>query len=99
MESSYAQNDILTASPVKLRGLILERSVLEARRLSSAIDSGDGEAIVQSGNLLRSLVLELLTSVSAAAAPELKRALEQTYLFLVQRIGEACGRRDAVAAR
>ena len=99
MDDSYARTQILTASPLRLRGLILERSVREAGRLADAIATDNGETIVESGNLLRSLILELLPSVSAGVEPELRRALEQTYLFLVQRVGEASAGRDELAAR
>ena len=98
MKSSYTRTQILTASPVKLRGLLLQRAVQEARGLRVALEADAGEEIVAHGNLLRRMVLELMSGLAEDVDLELLQHLQGITVYLYRKIGEACGDRDATAA-
>ncbi|MCH2133962.1 MAG: flagellar protein FliS [Phycisphaerales bacterium] len=96
--ANYARTQILTASPAQLRSLLLKRAVQEALNLRQALAADDGEHVLDAGNRLRNVVLEMLSAVSPGVDPELLQRLRQTSVYLYRRIGDACGLRDAAAA-
>tara|TARA_Y100000589_G_C27029373_1_gene578334 strand:+ start:204 stop:686 length:483 start_codon:yes stop_codon:yes gene_type:complete len=98
MKSSYTRTQILTSSPAKLRGLLLQRAVQEAHGLRQAVESGDGEQILAHGNLLRRMVLELMSGVAEDVDLELLQHLQGITVYLYRKIGEASGQRDDEAA-
>ena len=98
MKSSYTRTQILTASPVKLRGLLLQRAIQEARGLRQSVETGDGEQILAHGNILRRLVLELMSGVAEDVDLELLQHLQGITVYLYRKIGEASGQRDCTAA-
>ena len=98
MKSSYTRTQILTASPVKLRGLLLQRAIQEARGLRQSVETGDGEQILAHGNILRRLVLALMSGVAEDVDLELLQHLQGITVYLYRKIGEASGQRDCTAA-
>ena len=95
---SYARTDVMTSSPVQLRTMLLQRALSESRHLVANIERSDGEAVLLTGNRLRSLLLELMPAKTASIDPTLLNHLRSTGIYLYRTVADACGKRDHQAA-
>ena len=96
---SYARTEVMTSSPAQLRTMLLQRAVWESHQLVGDIERDNGEGILQTGNRLRSLLLELMPAETSTIDATLVSHLRSTGTYLYRTVADACGRRDQKAAR
>ncbi len=80
--NSYLETQVLTATPQKLRLMLIEGAIRFARRAQSAWDDNRNEAL-ESLRRCRSIVSELLAAVQPDES-ELPRLVAGVYVFLFQ---------------
>lgn len=90
---TYRETEILTATPQRLRLMLIEGALRAAREALEHRENGAHEAAFQTTTHCRDIVLELMTSVRGK--DELSRKVAALYGFLFQTLTMANAQRDA----
>lgn len=85
----YFRNEVLTASPQKLRLLLLDGCLHFMREGRSALKTKDFERVYESFTSAKDIVLELMSGMDHAQAPEVCENLARLYTFVFTRLTEA----------
>ena len=95
---AYLENQILTAAPQQLRLMLIEGAIRFARQTLHHWDKAENEQAAQALTRARSIVGELMSSITADGS-ELTRRVAGLYLFLFQVLARAGADRDAKRVR
>ncbi len=90
---SYLEAQVMTATPQKLRLMLIEGAIRFARQTIQHWQAGDNERALESIIRCRNIVSELLSSVRVDES-ELTKRVASLYLFVFQNLTEAQLRRD-----
>lgn len=96
--TAYLRTKVLTASPEELRLMLLDGAIKFARQGQEGLDKKDHEAVYTGFTKCRNIILELMNSVRADAAPDLKQKINGVYTFMYLHLTEASFEKDAVKA-
>jgi flagellar secretion chaperone FliS len=91
---SYIEAQVLTATPQKLRLMLIEAAIRHARQAVQGWDTDDNERALESIIHCRSIISELLSSIRADDT-DLTKQVASLYLFVFQHLTEAQLRRDS----
>lgn len=83
----YLQQEVLTASPIRLRWMLVKRAEELCGVIGPMWQAGDSEQAAQWLIRLRDILGELLEGVRDAAHP-LSKSITDFYVFLLQTLGE-----------
>ncbi|MFI4898081.1 MAG: flagellar export chaperone FliS [Phycisphaerales bacterium JB059] len=92
--NAYLTTRVMTASPEQLRLLLLEGSVRFANQAKHGLETGDHETSHAGFTQCRNIILELISTINAEAAPELADRVKGLYTFLYQELVEASFQKD-----
>jgi flagellar protein FliS len=84
----YLANEVLTATPVRLRLMLIEGAIRFATQAKLAWQTGDEAAALASLGRAREVVAELYGSAAGAKTP-LGRQIASIYLFLFRTLADA----------
>ncbi|MFN7020774.1 MAG: flagellar export chaperone FliS [Phycisphaerales bacterium] len=96
--NTYLRTQVLTASPERLRLLLLEGALRFLRQGRDGLERRDYAASYDGFSQARNIVVELMTSIREDQAPELCARVRSLYTFIFQIIAEASLEKDAVKA-
>jgi flagellar protein FliS len=91
---AYLETQITTATPQRLRLMLIEGAIRRARAAQAAWQAGQSTEGVQAIRHCRDIVAELIAGVRPDQTPEAKRVLA-IYLFLFSTLAEAEFAQDA----
>ena len=91
---SYVEAQVLTATPQKLRLMLIEGAIRFARKTILHWEAGDNARALDAIVRCRNIVTELLSSIRVADS-ELTKQVASLYLFVFQHLTQAQLRRDA----
>jgi flagellar protein FliS len=91
--ATYLETQVLTATPQKLRLMLIEGAIRQARLTQSCWQEGRQEDAFEALVRCRNIVSELYSAVDATAGP-LARQVKALYLFLFKTLAEAQLMRD-----
>lgn len=91
---SYLESQVLTATPQKLRLMLIEGAIRFARQTMHHWEQGNNEQALETIIRSRSIVSELLASITVDQS-ELTRKVASIYLFVFRHLTEGQLRRDA----
>ena len=94
----YLEAQIMTATPQKLRLLLIEGAIRYAHQTLEYWELGQQERAIESLNHCRAILLELLSGVRIEHS-ELTQKVAAVYLFLLQCLTEAQIKRDQQRVR
>ncbi len=95
----YLETAVSTASPAKLRLMLIERAAEVAGGLAASWRQGKGAESTQAASLkLLELLNELLGGVTSSGDPELSHRVADLYVFLIQHLLAAEESNDSKAA-
>ena len=92
--NAYLRTQVLTASPEKLRLMLLDGALRFARQAVEGMAAKDYEATYSGITQARAIVLELATSIRADVEPELAERVQSVYMFLYRELVDASLTRD-----
>jgi flagellar protein FliS len=92
---AYLTSHVMTASPARLRLLLIDGALRQARQAGTAWKSQQFEAAGQAVDRCRDILTELMTSPNADLAPELARQVSGLYAFMFRTLNEASLAHDA----
>ncbi len=90
---SYLEAQVMTATPQKLRLMLIEGAIRFARQTIQHWQAGDNERALEAIIRCRNIVSELLSSVRVDES-DLTKQVASLYLFVFQNLTEAQLRRD-----
>ena len=91
---SYIESQVMTATPQKLRLMLIEGAIRHARQTIHHWDANDNEQALESMIHCRSIISELLSSIRSDDS-DLTKKVAGIYLFVFQHLTEAQLRRDS----
>jgi flagellar protein FliS len=91
---AYIEAQVLTATPQKLRLMLIEGAIRFARQTIQHWQASDNERALESIIRCRNIVSELLSSIRVEES-DLTKRVAGLYLFVFQNLTEAQLRRDA----
>lgn len=94
----YLEAEVLTATPQKLRLMLIDGAIRYAHRVLELWDANDRETAVEVMIRLRSTVGELLSGIQVPDT-ELAQKVASVYLFLLRCLTEAQLKRDRTRLR
>lgn len=92
--NAYLRTQVLTASPEKLRLMLLDGALRFAQQAADGMAVKDYEATYNGITQARAIVLELATSIRADVDPELAERVQSVYMFLYRELVDASLTRD-----
>ena len=92
--NAYLRTQVLTASPEKLRLMLLDGAIRFAQQAADGLANNDFEASYNGITQARAIVLELATSIRADIDPELAERVQSVYMFLYREMVDASLHRD-----
>ena len=92
--NAYLTTRVMTASPEQLRLLLLEGAVRFASQARHGLETGDHEGAHSGFTQCRNIVLELINTINADAAPDLADRVKSLYTFFYQELVEASFQKD-----
>ena len=92
---TYVRQNVMTSSPEKLVGLLLDRGLSWMDKARQAIEDGDVPATGEALSKAFSIVSELRTSIDLEKGGEVAQNLERLYDFVQQRLMSANRERHA----
>ncbi len=92
--NAYLRTQVLTASPEKLRLMLLDGALRFTRQAADGMATKDYEATYNGITQARAIVLELATSIRADVDPELAERVQSVYMFLYRELVDASLTRD-----
>lgn len=95
----YLQGTVGTASPSKLRLMLIERAAEIAGGLASSWSDGPSTEASQGSLRLLEILTELLDGITAQGDLDLNRRVADLYVFLIQHLVAAESAADAATAR
>jgi flagellar protein FliS len=96
---AYARASQETASKERLMVMLFEAAQRHMRHAAALLEGGQPVEAMPLMTKASDIVVELASSLDAAAAPELAEHLGQIYLFVAERLARAASFRDAAALR
>lgn len=96
--TAYLRTKVLTASPEELRLMLLDGAIKFARQGRDGLEKKDHEAVYAGFTKCRNIILELMNSVRADAAPDLKQRINGVYTFMYLHLTEASFEKDSAKA-
>lgn len=90
---AYIEAQVMTATPQKLRLMLIEGAIRFARQTIQQWQAGDNERALEAIIRCRNIVSELLSSIRVDES-ELTKRVASLYLFVFQNLTEAQLRRD-----
>lgn len=96
--NAYLRTQVLTASPEKLRLLLLEGVLRFLRQGRDGLERKDYAASYEGFSQARNIVVELMTSIREEQAPELCARVRSLYTFIFRIIAEASLEKDPAKA-
>lgn len=91
---AYIESQVMTATPQKLRLMLIEAAIRFARKTIQHWAAGENEQALEAIIRCRNIVSELLSSVRVEES-ELTKQVASLYLFVFQNLTEAQSRRDS----
>lgn len=91
---SYVESQVMTATPQKLRLMLIEGAIRFARKTIHHWEASENDEALESIIRCRNIISELLSSVRVAES-ELTKQVASLYLFVFQHLTQAQVRRDA----
>jgi len=91
---SYIEAQVMTATPRKLRLMLIEAAIRFARQTIQYWEANDNERALKSIIRCRNIISELLSSVRGDDS-DLTKQVASFYLFVFQKLTEAQLRRDS----
>ena len=91
---AYIEAQVMTATPQKLRLMLIEGAIRFARQTIHHWQAGDNDRALESIIRCRNIISELLSSIRVDES-ELTKQVARLYLFVFQSLTEAQLRRDA----
>jgi len=92
--NAYLRTQVLTASPEKLRLMLLDGALRFAQQAADGMAAKDYEATYNGITQARAIVLELATSIRADVDPELAERVQSVYMYLYRELVDASLTRD-----
>jgi flagellar secretion chaperone FliS len=92
---AYLTAHVMTASPARLRWLLIDGALKFARQASEGWKAGQFEPAALAIDRCRGIVTELMTTPNAELAPELARQVSGLYSFVFRTLNEASLAHDA----
>jgi len=89
INNPYFRNQVLTATPEKLRLLLLEGCIRFINQGRKGLQDKDYEQVYEGFSQAKDIVLELITAVDRDRAPELCARISSLYTFVFTRLTEA----------
>lgn len=96
--TTYLRTQVLTASPEKLRLMLLDGAIRFTRQGRDGILAKDHEAVYTGFTKARDIVVELMTSVRPDTEETLRRRVQGLYSFIFKQLVDASFERDAAKA-
>jgi len=96
--NAYLRTQVMTATPEKLRLMLLDGALRFLRQGREGLAKKDYNASYEGFSQARNIVVELMTSVRADAAPELCATVRSLYTFIFQLIADASLNKDTSKA-
>lgn len=96
--TTYLRTQVLTASPEKLRLMLLDGAIRFTRQGRDGILAKDHEAVYTGFTKARDIVVELMTSVRPDTDETLRSRVQGLYSFIFKQLVDASFERDAVKA-
>ncbi len=90
---SYVEAQVLTATPQKLRLMLIEGAIRFARKTIQHWEAGENDQALEAIIRCRNIISELLSSIRVAES-ELTKQVASLYLFVFQHLTQAQLRRD-----
>lgn len=84
--NQYFRNEVLSASPEKLRLMLLEGCVHFLEQGKAGIESKDWEAAYEGNSQAKDILFELVATMNRDAAPDLCERVSSLYMFLIKEI-------------
>jgi flagellar protein FliS len=94
VNNPYFRNEVLTASPQKLRLLLLDGCIAFITDGRDAMDRRDFETIATTFGQARDILIELITGMDRDANPELCDKFAAVYTFVFKHLTEASLEKD-----
>lgn len=91
---SYVESQVLTATPQKLRLMLIEGAIRFARKTIQHWKAGENDEALESIIRCRNIISEMLSSVRVAES-ELTKQVSSLYLFVFQHLTQAQVERNA----
>ena len=85
---NYLQAEVQTATPQKLRLMLIEAAIKNVHRTKKAWDEERHEAAFESLSLAQDIVAELLSSLDKESNPELAGKIASIYVFIFRCLSE-----------
>lgn len=98
INNPYFRNQVLTATPEKLRLLLLEGCIRFINQGRHGLQNKDFEQVYEGFSQAKDIVLELITAVDRDRAPELCARISALYTFVFTRLTEASFEKDLAKA-
>ena len=89
VNNPYFRNEVLTASPQKLRLLLLDGCLHFMREGRAGLEAKNFEAVYENFTSAKDIVLELISGMDASQNPEVSGNLTRLYTFVFTRLTEA----------
>ena len=86
---TYRRTAVETASPAERRLMLLEGAVTWSRSLGAALDAEDFEAIAESSERCRAILIVLGTDLDTRVHPDLAERLASLHFWLYQSVVDA----------
>jgi len=93
-QGNYLETQILTATPQKLRLMLIDAAIRSARRTKEHWLAEDHDQACTSLIHAQRVVSELLGSINREASPELGKKMAAVYMFIFRSLSEAGLTRD-----
>ncbi|MCC6322484.1 MAG: flagellar export chaperone FliS [Phycisphaerales bacterium] len=96
--AAYLQTQVLTASPAKLRLLLLDGALRFLQQGRDGLVRKDYSASYEGFSQTRNIIVELISSMRVQEAPELCARVRSLYTFIFQTVVEASLEKDITKA-
>ncbi len=92
--SEYLRTQVMTASPAKLRLMLLDGALKFANQALMGYESKDLEASSSAASQCRDIVIELATGLNTEADPQLAERMQSVFMFIYRELVEVSFTRD-----
>ncbi len=97
--NKYFENQMMSASPVRMVVMVYDQAILSLSRVITAVEAGDIEGRWKANQNASECIWELMTAVDQEQGGDVASYLDRLYRFMIRRLLEVDIRNDASPAR